>query len=72
VQTEQITHDERKLRFAIIEHEAAGVQLVVDVRAWIRRKASHDLASKFRRDVARRGTRLERRISGMKRSYNEQ
>ena len=66
MQAEQIAHDQGEFRFSIVEHEAAGVKLVVDMRAWERQEATDDLAAQFRCDVAGGRTRLERSISGMK------
>src|SRR5690606_31712976 len=42
VQAEQVTHDEGKLSLSVIEHQAAGVQLVVYMLRWIRSESADD------------------------------
>jgi hypothetical protein len=67
MQAEQITDDECELRFAIVEHQAASVQLIMNIRARIRRKAAHDLSTEFWRDVGRGGSGAEFRTGDVQR-----
>ena len=51
MQAEQIAHDEREFCPAIIEHQTACVQFIVDVRAWIGQKATHNLTAQVCQDL---------------------
>jgi hypothetical protein len=55
VDAQQIADDEGEPGFAVVEHEAAGVQFVVDVGGADRRETADDVSAECRGDVARCG-----------------
>jgi len=61
---------ERELRLAVVEHEAAGVQLVVDLRRGGRVPVADDRLAERRRDVARRRAGAELAL-GLRRGRQE-
>ncbi len=56
---EAVDDDDREARGAIVEHQAARVQFVVDAGGRERRPPADDRAAERRRDVARRGAGLQ-------------
>jgi hypothetical protein len=71
VRAEQVADDQGDSCIAVIQHQAARVQLVVDVLSPVRRKAPHDPNAQRRRDVAGRcaGTQLGKRRRGAKKGH---
>jgi len=61
VQPEQIADHQRELGLAVVQHEAARVQLVVHVPGRIGREAADHQDAEFGRDVAGRRAGLQRR-----------
>ena len=54
VQAEQVAHDEGQARRAIIQHQAAGKELVMHMRGGKREEATDDVGAEGRREVAGR------------------